>query len=188
MGRRQTCRPPMRTRSGMVRSSTAVPSARNSGLERTWKSTAPPLLLFWSTHVMASAVLTGTVLFSTMIFIPLYSAVPSPEFPLIDRAAPSQYVKSDPALQVSTAVSAGVCMEDPAAVWWKRNRTCCAALAESVFFGRCVDGNEHDGRIPHSTGDICGEEKVLAAHRLHNLQSQASELTYTARKKKKDRA
>lgn len=31
--------PPMSTRSGLVRSAIAVPSARNSGLERIWKST-----------------------------------------------------------------------------------------------------------------------------------------------------
>ena len=56
------CSPPMSTRDGLRRSATAVPSARNSGLESTWK------LYFDAdarTRLIDSAVLTGTVDFST---------------------------------------------------------------------------------------------------------------------------
>ncbi|BAS85215.1 Os03g0604432 [Oryza sativa Japonica Group] len=60
-------RPPMRTRSGEKRSWMAVPSARNSGLERIWYLMLPPLLLWARIFSMASAVLTGTVDFSTTI-------------------------------------------------------------------------------------------------------------------------
>jgi hypothetical protein len=31
------CSPPINTRDGFIKSATAVPSAKNSGLERTWK-------------------------------------------------------------------------------------------------------------------------------------------------------
>merc|ERR1719231_1505779 len=58
--------PPTRTRSGLKRSSMAVPSARNSGLESTWKSVAAHEACM--TLAIASTVLTGTVDFSTMIF------------------------------------------------------------------------------------------------------------------------
>ena len=57
--------PPTRTRSGLKRSSMAVPSARNSGLESTWKLVVVQLAAM--TLAMASAVFTGTVDFSTMI-------------------------------------------------------------------------------------------------------------------------
>ena len=57
--------PPTRTRSGLKRSSMAVPSARNSGLESTWKLVVVQLAAI--TLAMASAVFTGTVDFSTMI-------------------------------------------------------------------------------------------------------------------------
>eukprot|EP01139_Manchomonas_bermudensis_P014343 Amastigsp_a508395_1463.p3 type:complete len:185 gc:universal Amastigsp_a508395_1463:593-1147(+) len=56
---------PMRTRSGEVRSLMAVPSARNSGLERIWKLS--PFLLTLVIFLMLSAARTGTVDFSTMI-------------------------------------------------------------------------------------------------------------------------
>ena len=59
------CTPPMSTRSGLVRSETAVPSARNSGLLRTWNFN--PLSLTARIVRIAVAVLTGTVLFSTTI-------------------------------------------------------------------------------------------------------------------------
>mmetsp|Transcript_1487 Transcript_1487/g.4033 ORF Transcript_1487/g.4033 Transcript_1487/m.4033 type:complete len:280 (+) Transcript_1487:397-1236(+) len=57
--------PPMSTRAGAMRSSMAVPSARNSGLFSTWK--LRPLSLDASTRRMAAAVRTGTVDFSTTI-------------------------------------------------------------------------------------------------------------------------
>mmetsp|Transcript_41906 Transcript_41906/g.65492 ORF Transcript_41906/g.65492 Transcript_41906/m.65492 type:complete len:241 (+) Transcript_41906:761-1483(+) len=85
--------PPIRTRSGFVRSSTAVPSAKNSGLESTWKLT-PGGAFSVSTQVMASAVDTGTVLFSTTILLPLKSLVSPVRAALMERAAPSQYVRS----------------------------------------------------------------------------------------------
>ena len=46
----------------------AVPSARNSGLESTWKLVVVQLAAM--TLAMASAVFTGTVDFSTMILLP----------------------------------------------------------------------------------------------------------------------
>ena len=57
--------PPTSTRSGLKRSSIAVPSARNSGLESTWKLVVVQLAAI--TLAIASAVFTGTVDFSTMI-------------------------------------------------------------------------------------------------------------------------
>ena len=57
--------PPTSTRSGLKRSSMAVPSARNSGLESTWKLVVVQLAAI--TLAIASAVFTGTVDFSTMI-------------------------------------------------------------------------------------------------------------------------
>mmetsp|Transcript_3488 Transcript_3488/g.10911 ORF Transcript_3488/g.10911 Transcript_3488/m.10911 type:complete len:236 (+) Transcript_3488:599-1306(+) len=81
------CRPPMRTRSGFLRSSMAVPSARNSGLDRMSKRMDLSGQLPTSTFSMASAVLTGTVDFSTMILDDLDDCA-------ITRAAPSQYVRS----------------------------------------------------------------------------------------------
>mmetsp|Transcript_6491 Transcript_6491/g.17370 ORF Transcript_6491/g.17370 Transcript_6491/m.17370 type:complete len:207 (-) Transcript_6491:241-861(-) len=57
--------PPISTRSGAVRSSIAVPSARNSGFESTLKVVLPAAC---STAEIASAVLIGTVDFSTTIF------------------------------------------------------------------------------------------------------------------------
>jgi hypothetical protein len=65
------CGPPTSTRSGLKRSSMAVPSARNSGLDSTWKSV--PLHAAAMTAAIASAVLTGTVDFSTIIFGILFS-------------------------------------------------------------------------------------------------------------------
>ncbi|KAJ0454705.1 hypothetical protein HanIR_Chr15g0743131 [Helianthus annuus] len=75
----------MRTLSGLKRSSIAVPSARNSGLERIWKLI--PLLLCVSIFSIASAVLTGTVDFSTTILSDFDTSA-------IIRAALSQYVRS----------------------------------------------------------------------------------------------
>ena len=75
--------PPMRTRSGLVRSAMAVPSARNSGLERMSNWTLESLQLRLRTFSMASAVRTGTVDFSTMILLSLDSAA-------MVRAADSQ--------------------------------------------------------------------------------------------------
>merc|ERR1719352_1904871 len=57
--------PPTSTRSGLKRSSMAVPSARNSGLESTWKLVVVQDAAI--TLAIASAVFTGTVDFSTMI-------------------------------------------------------------------------------------------------------------------------
>ena len=71
----------------MARSSIAVPSARNSGLDRMSKRTPGWLLLRVSTFSMASAVRTGTVDFSTTILEVFETAA-------IMRAAPSQYVRS----------------------------------------------------------------------------------------------
>eukprot|EP00968_Pinguiococcus_pyrenoidosus_P016774 scaffold1637_cov253-Pinguiococcus_pyrenoidosus.AAC.14 len=59
------CSPPMSTRGGSMRSSIAVPSARNSGLLSTWKFR--PRSLHASTRRIAAAVRTGTVDFSTTI-------------------------------------------------------------------------------------------------------------------------
>mmetsp|Transcript_7920 Transcript_7920/g.17018 ORF Transcript_7920/g.17018 Transcript_7920/m.17018 type:complete len:210 (+) Transcript_7920:747-1376(+) len=61
------CGPPIRTRSGSCRSVIAVPSARNSGLLRTWKVTLGFFSLADRMRLMASAVRTGTVDFSTTI-------------------------------------------------------------------------------------------------------------------------
>mmetsp|Transcript_39027 Transcript_39027/g.76294 ORF Transcript_39027/g.76294 Transcript_39027/m.76294 type:complete len:237 (-) Transcript_39027:322-1032(-) len=88
------CKPPIKTLSGIVRSSMAVPSARNSGLESTWKET-PGGPQAARTQDMASAVCTGTVLFSTMILVLPFSSPSDAEQALaMDRAAPSQYVRS----------------------------------------------------------------------------------------------
>lgn len=64
-----------------------MPSARNSGLLRISNSTPGAVQLRRSTFSMASAVLTGTVLFSTMILLLVLTLA-------IMRAAPSQYVRS----------------------------------------------------------------------------------------------
>merc|ERR1719473_2503432 len=82
--------PPTRTRSGLKRSSMAVPSARNSGLESTWKLV--PLHEAAITLAIASAVFTGTVDFSTMIFGDLLSD--ALHTAAMRRAASSQYVRS----------------------------------------------------------------------------------------------
>ena len=58
--------PPTSTREGARRSSMAVPSARNSGLDTISKET-PGVWLAFSTRFSVSAVLTGTVDFSTTI-------------------------------------------------------------------------------------------------------------------------
>ena len=79
--------PPMSTRSGRCRSLIAVPSARNSGLLRISNLTAGSEQLRASTLEIASAVLTGTVLFSTTILDDVDTLA-------IMRAAPSQYVRS----------------------------------------------------------------------------------------------
>lgn len=65
--------PPIRTRSGLKRSSIAVPSARNSGFEKIWKLI--PLLLWIRIFSIASAVFTGTVDFSTTIFLDFDTSV-----------------------------------------------------------------------------------------------------------------
>jgi len=75
----------MRTRSGNSRSRTAVPSARNSGLERTSKLILPSLDV--RIRSMARAVLTGMVHFSTTIF-------GDSEASRICRAVFSQYWRS----------------------------------------------------------------------------------------------
>mmetsp|Transcript_2955 Transcript_2955/g.10453 ORF Transcript_2955/g.10453 Transcript_2955/m.10453 type:complete len:237 (-) Transcript_2955:196-906(-) len=80
-------RPPISTRSGASRSLIAVPSARNSGLERMANFTLGSLQLRVSTFSMASAVFTGTVDFSTTILLDVDTAA-------MARAAPSQYVRS----------------------------------------------------------------------------------------------
>ena len=56
---------PISTRSGASRSLTALPSARNSGLERTWKRSPREFEL--RIRAIASAVRTGSVDFSTTI-------------------------------------------------------------------------------------------------------------------------
>ena len=64
--------PPIKTLSGLIRSLIAVPSARNSGLDKTSNVF---LVLFFKSDIVASlridfitsAVLTGSVLFSTTI-------------------------------------------------------------------------------------------------------------------------
>ena len=61
----------------------AVPSARNSGLDRMLNCTAASLQLRLSTFSIASAVRTGTVDFSTMILSVLETAA-------MVRAAASQ--------------------------------------------------------------------------------------------------
>lgn len=75
--------PPISTRSGFCRSAMAVPSAKNSGLDRISKATPSALQLRLSTLAMASAVLTGTVDFSTTILLDVATLA-------IRRAAPSQ--------------------------------------------------------------------------------------------------
>mmetsp|Transcript_23008 Transcript_23008/g.57773 ORF Transcript_23008/g.57773 Transcript_23008/m.57773 type:complete len:231 (+) Transcript_23008:756-1448(+) len=80
-------RPPISTRSGASRSGTAVPSARNSGLDRMSKVTPGWTQLRLSTFSMACAVFTGTVDFSTTILLLVDTAA-------IMRAALSQYVRS----------------------------------------------------------------------------------------------
>ena len=52
----------------------AVPSARNSGFDKTWKLT-PGLLLAYRMLAMTSAALTGTVDFSTTILFHFYLQV-----------------------------------------------------------------------------------------------------------------
>mmetsp|Transcript_7708 Transcript_7708/g.28116 ORF Transcript_7708/g.28116 Transcript_7708/m.28116 type:complete len:237 (+) Transcript_7708:677-1387(+) len=79
--------PPIKTRSGAVRSSIAVPSARNSGLDKISNRTPLVLQFRCKTFSIASAVRTGTVDFSTMILFVLLTAA-------IVRAADSQYVRS----------------------------------------------------------------------------------------------
>merc|ERR1719383_170283 len=80
------CRDPISTRSGASRSLIAVPSAKNSGLDRTSKAMlSNPFVLAARTRSMASAVLTGTVDFSTMIL-----RCPGSELRAIMRAADSQ--------------------------------------------------------------------------------------------------
>mmetsp|Transcript_23465 Transcript_23465/g.64691 ORF Transcript_23465/g.64691 Transcript_23465/m.64691 type:complete len:230 (+) Transcript_23465:1092-1781(+) len=79
--------PPINTRSGFCRSSMAVPSARNSGLDRISKLTDGSEQLRLRTLPMASAVFTGTVDFSTTILLEVDTEA-------MRRAAPSQYVKS----------------------------------------------------------------------------------------------
>jgi hypothetical protein len=79
--------PPMSTRDGDSRSRTAVPSARNSGLDTIWND-APPRCEC-STRRSVSAVFTGTVDFSTMIRLPLVHTRP------IMRAASSMFFTSD---------------------------------------------------------------------------------------------
>mmetsp|Transcript_2224 Transcript_2224/g.5012 ORF Transcript_2224/g.5012 Transcript_2224/m.5012 type:complete len:207 (-) Transcript_2224:200-820(-) len=76
--------PPISTRSGMVRSVMAVPSARNSGLDSTSNVVFPAAC---NTAEIASAVLIGTVDFSTTIFGVSATAA-------IRRAASSQNVRS----------------------------------------------------------------------------------------------
>mmetsp|Transcript_55 Transcript_55/g.202 ORF Transcript_55/g.202 Transcript_55/m.202 type:complete len:230 (-) Transcript_55:325-1014(-) len=79
--------PPISTLSGFMRSATAVPSAKNSGLERMSNCTLSSSQFRLSTFSMASAVFTGTVDFSTMILLDV-------DTDAIMRAAPSQYVRS----------------------------------------------------------------------------------------------
>ena len=79
--------PPMSTRSGFSRSAMAVPSAKNSGLDRISNLTLDSVQLRVSTFSMASAVFTGTVDFSTTILSVVDTRA-------IMRAAPSQYVRS----------------------------------------------------------------------------------------------
>mmetsp|Transcript_26117 Transcript_26117/g.61218 ORF Transcript_26117/g.61218 Transcript_26117/m.61218 type:complete len:313 (+) Transcript_26117:564-1502(+) len=62
------CSPPISTRAGFCRSSMAVPSARNSGFDSTWKVT-PSCADEASTRLTAWAVRTGTVDFSTTILL-----------------------------------------------------------------------------------------------------------------------
>ena len=58
------CSPPIKTRDGTIRSCIAVPSARNSGLLKTWNLNFDSDA---STRLIDSAVRTGTVDFSTTI-------------------------------------------------------------------------------------------------------------------------
>jgi hypothetical protein len=58
------CSPPISTRDGKSKSCMAVPSAKNSGLLRTWNLCAEADA---RTRLILSAVRTGTVLFSTTI-------------------------------------------------------------------------------------------------------------------------
>ena len=69
--------PPIKTLSGNSRSFIAVPSARNSGLDKTSKVTGSELFLPLDDSdasricLITSAVLTGNVLFSTTMVWPL---------------------------------------------------------------------------------------------------------------------
>ena len=65
------CSPPIKTREGLNKSLIAVPSAKNSGLESTWKEWLDAL---FKTRLMESAVRTGTVDFSTTILPELASS------------------------------------------------------------------------------------------------------------------
>ena len=76
----------MRTRSGCRRSRTAVPSARNSGLDRIWK-VMPGRELASRMMRMLSAVLHGTVDFSTTILGDVAISA-------IRRVADSTYLRS----------------------------------------------------------------------------------------------
>mmetsp|Transcript_25026 Transcript_25026/g.80680 ORF Transcript_25026/g.80680 Transcript_25026/m.80680 type:complete len:229 (+) Transcript_25026:647-1333(+) len=79
--------PPMRTREGFCRSATAVPSAKNSGLDNT-SNDAPSARLACSTRCSECAVRTGTVDFSTTILEPLATRA-------IWRAASSRFLMLD---------------------------------------------------------------------------------------------
>ena len=77
--------PPIKIRSGCNKSSTAVPSAKNSGLDKIWNCTPFPV---WSSiFLIASAVRTGKVDFSTTILLSLATWA-------IWRAHNSTYFKS----------------------------------------------------------------------------------------------
>mmetsp|Transcript_5581 Transcript_5581/g.16838 ORF Transcript_5581/g.16838 Transcript_5581/m.16838 type:complete len:232 (-) Transcript_5581:180-875(-) len=78
--------PPMSTRSGVSRSFTAVPSARNSGLDKIWKS-IPGAELAERMALRTSAVPDGTVDFSMMILFVLDTSA-------IFRAHSSMYLTS----------------------------------------------------------------------------------------------
>src|SRR5690625_6896466 len=72
----------MTTRSGFMKSSTAAPSLRNSGLDTTSNSSSVLSEIFW---VTLSAVPTGTVLLLTITLYPGYLLKRSPRFSATSR-------------------------------------------------------------------------------------------------------
>lgn len=142
-----------------------MPSARNSGLESTWKAC---LELDSSTRAIAAAVLTGTVDFSTMICAAARRGRRRGAAD-VRRARRRALGTSPPRPEARAHLGALRDARDVPARQLPVLQVCRLPRADARLFRWRVHRDEDDVGLADGGVDVGAEEEILAARRLHDL-------------------